>query len=116
MVDNSSESSLSKRLGGNIADRRKTLGWTQAMLAEQMSMEPESISRFERGATLPSLSTLEQLATILKTTIADLLAECPEATYTEAQRISALLSVLDPEARAGVLDIVERVCGLLKKS
>lgn len=116
MVENASESLLPKRLGSNIADRRKSLGWTQAMLAEQMGMEPESISRFERGATLPSLSTLEQLATILKTTIADLLAECPGAAYSEAQRISALLAVLEPEARACVLDVVERVCGLLRKT
>lgn len=104
---------MPKRLGNNIAERRKKLGWTQAMLAEHLGMEPESISRFERGATLPSLSTLEQLASILAVTIADLLAECPETTYSEAQRISALLSSLSPEARAGVLDIVERVCGLL---
>lgn len=116
MVETSSDSSLPKRLGGNIADRRKALGWTQAMLAERMGMEPESISRFERGATLPSLATLEQLAALLNTTIADLLAECPEEAYTEAQRISALLSDLAPDARASVLDVVERVCGLLKKT
>lgn len=116
MVDFPSDSSLPKRLGGNIANRRKDLGWTQATLAERMGMEPESISRFERGATLPSLASLEQLAAFLNTTIADLLAECPEDTYSEAQRISALLSDLAPEARSGVLDVVERVCGLLKKS
>lgn len=116
MVETPSDSSLPKRLGGNIADRRKILGWTQAMLAERLGMEPESISRFERGATLPSLATLEELAAILNATIAGLLAECPEEAYTEAQRISALLSDLAPEARAGVLDVVERVCGLLKKS
>ncbi len=116
MVDTSPETPLSKRLGSNIAEQRKGKGWTQAVLAERMSMEPESISRFERGATLPSLATLEQLAALLDTTIADLLAECPEGAYSEAQRISALLSDLAPDARAGVLDVVERVCGLLKKS
>lgn len=116
MVETTRDSTLPKRLGGNIANRRKTLGWTQATLAEHMAMEPESISRFERGATLPSLASLEQLAAFLNTTMADLLAECPEDAYSEAQRISALLSDLTPEARLGVLEVVERVCRLLKKS
>jgi len=114
MVDPISDTPLPKRLGKNLANARKTRGWTQAALAEQLGMEPESISRFERGATLPSLATLEQIAGFLDTRIADLLAEYPDTAYAEAQRISALMAGLEPDARAGVLTIVKTVCVLLK--
>lgn len=114
MVDKIFDKLLPKRLGKNLAKTRKAKGWTQAALAERLGMEPESISRFERGATLPSLTTLEQIAAYLDTSIADLLAEYPDTAYTEAQRISALMADLDPDARASVLSIVKIVCSTLK--
>ncbi|MBL8432084.1 MAG: helix-turn-helix transcriptional regulator [Dechloromonas sp.] len=115
MVDTLSDIPLPKRLGKNLARTRKTRGWTQATLAERLGMEPESISRFERGATLPSLATLEQIAAFLDTSIADLLAEYPDTAYAEAQRISALMADLEPDARASVLSIVKTVCATLRR-
>jgi transcriptional regulator with XRE-family HTH domain len=116
MVDNAAYTSdLPQRLGRNIAKRRKQIGWTQANLAERMKMEPESISRFERGATLPSLATLELLAGELNVTVAELLAECPDAAYSEAQRVSGWLSKLQPDARKIVLDGLQKLCALLSR-
>lgn len=116
MVDNTAYTSdLPQRLGRNIAQRRRQIGWTQANLAERMKMEPESISRFERGATLPSLATLELLAKELNVTVADLLAECPDAAYSEAQRISGWLSKLQPDARKMVLEGLQKLCALLSR-
>lgn len=40
---------LAQRLGTQIATLRKTKEWTQADLAERIGVEPETISRFERG-------------------------------------------------------------------
>lgn len=113
MVDSLPSSQLSKRLGKNIADARRALGWTQSVLAERIGMEPESISRIERGATLPSLATLEQLAALLGTRIADLLAECPGNAYSEAQKIAALMERLKPDARVGILAVVSQMCDLI---
>lgn len=116
MVDNAvCTSDLPQRLGRNIAKRRKQIGWTQANLAERMKMEPESISRFERGATLPSVATLELLAGELNVTVADLLAEYSESAYSEAQRISGWLSKLEPDARKMVLDGLQKLCALLSR-
>ena len=115
MVDKISETPLPKRLGKNLANTRKARGWTQAALAERLGMEPESISRFERGATLPSLATLEQIAAFLDTTIADLLAECPDTAYAESQRISSLMADLEPDASASVLSIIKTICTTLKR-
>ncbi|MBV2184692.1 MAG: helix-turn-helix domain-containing protein [Rhizobium sp.] len=114
MVDSSPSIPLPQRLGRNIAAARKAQGWTQATLAERVGMEPESISRIERGATLPSLAVLERLAALLRTSVADLLAEYPGSAYSESQRIAALLDRLEPQARADVLDLVGRLCELLR--
>ncbi len=117
MVDSMPHTSdLPQRLGRNIVKRRKQIGWTQAKLAERMKMEPESISRFERGATLPSLATLELLAGELNVTIADLLAEYSDSAYSEAQRVSGWLSKLQPDAREMVLDGLQKICALLGRS
>jgi transcriptional regulator with XRE-family HTH domain len=52
---------LSVRLSRNISARRRSLGLTQAQLAERLGVDTETLSRFERGKHLPSLSTLERL-------------------------------------------------------
>ena len=57
---------LAKRLGGNLSERRKQLGWTQEMVAERVGVDAETISRIERGAHLPSLPTLDRLAVALR--------------------------------------------------
>lgn len=113
MVDISYSSSLSARFSANLSNRRKELGLTQAYLAEQMKMEPESISRFERGVTLPSLAVLEKLAGLLNTTIAALLAEYPEEVYPEAQRISAVMQALPSDERKRLAKIMEELCDML---
>ncbi len=58
---------IEKRLGHKVAEFRLALGLTQAQLAEKADMSVESISRLERGVTIPSLKTLERIARILKT-------------------------------------------------
>lgn len=66
---------LAKRLGANIAERRKLQKRSQAQLAEKLGVATETISRFERGATLPSLVTLQRLGHILRAPITLLLAD-----------------------------------------
>ena len=44
-------------------------------LAERIGVEPETISRFKRGATTPSLQTLEKISHCLRVRIGELLAE-----------------------------------------
>ena len=59
----------------SIAALRKARNWTQSDLAERVGVDTETISRFERGATLPSLLTLEKISKSLKVGIGELLAE-----------------------------------------
>ncbi len=60
---------ISSRLGQRIKQLRETGGLSQAQLAERLvdPVEPESVSRWERGARMPSWSRLAQIAQVLGT-------------------------------------------------
>jgi transcriptional regulator with XRE-family HTH domain len=66
---------LNQRLAANIAAGRKSLGITQAVLAERLGVETETVSRFERGVSTPSLQTIERIAEVLGVTVSALLSE-----------------------------------------
>lgn len=86
---------LEKRLGKKIADRRNKLGWTQEFLAQQLDVETETISRMERGVTIPSLKTLEKLATIIDMTLSELFSnELTKGNNSEMDSLTVLLKKL----------------------
>jgi transcriptional regulator with XRE-family HTH domain len=53
---------IEKKVGQRIAEHRKLAGLTQARLAEQIGVEPETISRLETGSTMPSLAKIAAAA------------------------------------------------------
>lgn len=109
---------LAQRLSRNVAARRKCLQITQSQLAEQLSVEPETISRLERGKHLPSLAMLEKIARVLMTSIADLLAEHTGYAQpsNEALSVSARLSTLNESDRQFALKSLKQLCDHLASS
>lgn len=59
--------------GTKIASLRKEKNMTQKDLAEQLHVTDKAVSKWERGLNYPDLSLFPELATVLDTTIADLL-------------------------------------------
>lgn len=114
MVDKH-RSSLAARLGKNIMRGRKALGLTQEQMAMELKVEPETISRFERGATLPSIPTLERIAAILGTTMGELLEEGEPRQFTEAEQLAVLLRPLSDSGRALAREILEKLFTHLSK-
>lgn len=106
---------LGKRLGQRIAERRKGLDWTQDQLAEQLGVDAETISRFERGVTVPALVTLDRLAGVLKTSAADLLSEASVSPTDQAIRISAWLESLPPEDGEFVISQIKALCDHMRQ-
>jgi len=102
--------SLQRRLGLNLAARRKSLGWTQEFLAQHMGVETETISRFERGVTVPSLKTIERLAGLLTITIADFLGENEPPEPTQLEVFSRLIEPLTEEDRNYVMESFRSLC------
>jgi transcriptional regulator with XRE-family HTH domain len=49
-------------LGAKIKEARREKGWKQKHLAAEVSVEPITVSRWERGATTPDLDVLTAVA------------------------------------------------------
>ncbi len=56
----------SKSIGNKIATARKKINLSQAGLAQQVSISPQAVGKWERGESIPDISTLNRLAEILK--------------------------------------------------
>jgi transcriptional regulator with XRE-family HTH domain len=106
---------LAKRIGQRIAEHRKALGWTQDLLAEHLDVDAETISRFERGVTVPALLTLDRLAHILKTRISSLLDETAIEPSEQAVLISAWLAQLSAENEGFVVAQIKALCEHLRR-
>jgi transcriptional regulator with XRE-family HTH domain len=57
--------SLAQIVGGNVRAARKIKGWTQSDLAQELGVETETVSRYERGLLAPSFPQLEKLCNAL---------------------------------------------------
>ena len=64
-----------KKLGKKIKLVRVELDLTQAQLAQKIKAKQKSISRYETGASLPSIETLVKIAKVLKKPVGYFLEE-----------------------------------------
>ena len=69
---------LKLQIGSNIANYRKGAGLTQAGLAEKLNYSDKAVSKWERGESMPDVTTLVQLAEQFGITVNDLLVD-PDA-------------------------------------
>ena len=73
---------MTEAIARNIRERRRTLGLTQASLAEAIGYSVKAVSKWESGRGVPPTVTLPALAKALKTDIDSLLsAESAEVLY-----------------------------------
>ena len=71
---------IEKLIGAQIARIRKERGITQERLAASVNVATETISRLERGVSMPSLMTLEKISHALHSPLKDLFDfEYPES-------------------------------------
>jgi uncharacterized protein YjbI with pentapeptide repeats len=56
----------SKSIGNKIAAARKKINLSQVELAQQVSISPQAVGKWERGESMPDITTLDRLAEILK--------------------------------------------------
>ena len=59
---------------------------------ERLAVAPETISRFERGATLPSLVTLQRFGQVLKSPMAELMTESSPAPDDQAAVVATWIA------------------------
>ncbi|RKP48287.1 helix-turn-helix domain-containing protein [Trinickia fusca] len=98
--------SLASVIGRNIASVRKQRGLTQAAVAEQIDVDAETVSRFERGAVMPGVATLERLCAVLECSWMDLL----EGSSGDAQQVAHdIVRLLEPLAGDDRLFLLEQM-------
>lgn len=100
-------SSIGSTLGKRIREHRLAQGMTQGELAEIVKVETETISRLERGSTLPSLLKIEELAMTLKVPLADLLSGSSSLASDLAIQMAKLLEGLDEDDRRLIMNVAE---------
>lgn len=106
---------LAKQLGDNLATFRKASQHTQKSLADLIGVDKETISRFERGAALPSLLTLEKLGDHLAVPLNALIGEYTLPIDNTAVALTSLLNELDEDDRGYVYESMKALCRHLQK-
>ena len=97
--------------GALIAQLRKEQGLTQKQLAEQLHISDRTISKWERGMSVPDSEQLIKIAVILETTVSELLGtqveneEEPNRLAKELSRINTQLAIRNHRTRR-VLKII----------
>lgn len=110
MVTARQENLFAKRIGRALAKERLARNLTQEQVAEFISVEQETISRFERGATLPPLLRLMDLADLFSVPLDTLVRAGSARPLDQAIDIAAALNGLNEEDRGWVREWLVEMC------
>ncbi|OQS45771.1 hypothetical protein B0T49_20295 [Chromobacterium violaceum] len=114
MIDTSRELALGQSIGKALAAHRKQVKLTQDQVAERLGVERETISRFERGAVIPPIPRLYELAEIYGCKAGDLLMEGSIRTADQSDEIARMLEGLGEHERKLALTIVRELSAHFK--
>ena len=110
---------LAKTIGQAIARWRTAHAMTQEELAVALDVDPMTVSRFERGVSLPSLLTFQQIATVFGTSMAQMLEEVPlpepVAAGNSSAMFASLMKNLSPEEQAFFVETLKRYRALVRQ-
>src|SRR5450830_38442 len=107
------EGQFAKRIGMALAKQRIARNFTQEQVAALIGVEQETISRFERGATLPPLLRLIDLAEIFDVPLDALVRAGSARSIDQAIGLAESLNTLSEEDRVWVLGWVTDMCAKL---
>lgn len=107
---------LAKQIGRTLAKLRVDRGLTQEQVAVSLDVEPETISRFERGTVLAPLGRLMEMAELYQVPIEQVVRAGSTRPVDQANEITSLLTRLSGNDRAWVVGWVVEVCERLAKA
>ena len=86
-------------LSENIKNLRKQKGYTQETLAQSLNIVRQTVSKWEKGYSVPDADMLENLSDVLEVPVSDLLGKPSEAPeqVSELERISSQLAILNEQ-------------------
>ncbi len=103
---------LAVQIGTVIRNQRKAAGITQAMLAEAIGLESETVSRIENGIRLPSIEKLVEIADLFQVPVAAFFetvvtSKKQQETQLLAEKIGLALEKLPESGKSFVLDVAQ---------
>ena len=110
MVTARQETLFAKRIGRALAGQRQAKKMTQDAVAVAIGVEQETISRFERGASIPSLSRLVDLADLYQVPLDSLVRAGSARPLDQAIDIAAAWNRLNEEDRSWVREWTLEMC------
>jgi transcriptional regulator with XRE-family HTH domain len=99
------EIDLGKALGRVIAQKRKSMSLSQNDLAGMIDVDAETISRFERGAVVPSLLRLNALAKAMDVSLGTLLSQSSQFADDQTNELLLTMRTLEATDRKMLMDI-----------
>lgn len=85
-------------LSENLQQLRKSKGLSQEELAIQLNVVRQTLSKWEKGLSVPDAEMLIRIAEVLDTSVSDLLGEnTPAAEQTELKLIAAKLELINEQ-------------------
>jgi transcriptional regulator with XRE-family HTH domain len=89
---------------------------TQQHVAERLQVEPETISRIESGAIVPTLQRLRQFAEVYGCPMESLIGRTSDQAADVAKRLTEELADLAPADRAFVAEQTQALVNHIKAS
>ncbi len=113
-------STIEKRLGAKISEIRLSQKLTQAELAEKINVSVETVSRLERGVSVPSLKTIENIAVSLNTTLTvffDFEGQPPISKKHERElsKLMVFLRTLQTDELSLAHELIKEILNIIKK-
>ena len=88
---------MTKMLGNNIKELRKQKGYTQETFAQELNVVRQTVSKWEKGYSVPDAITLEKIAELLEVPVGDLLSdgEIKAKEKPDLKEVADQLSILN---------------------
>ena len=106
------QTDIAKQLGATIAEKRRSLGLTQAQLAEKLDIGQDALSRMEKGKISPKLTRLPDIAEALDCSVAELFRIGDENSEVNAGRVAEIIKPLTAARQRGIVDIISSITRL----
>lgn len=112
IMGNKTDKGLVRGFGERLRQLRTDAGLTQEQLGARSDLQPESVSRIERGLTQASLTVLVALADGLGCTVGELvqeqMADQPQLAGLEVELVRRFRA-MNPEARSHLVSFLRLV-------
>ena len=113
-MDETKQAKLARSVGASIAAMRLDAGMTQEQLAEALGIGAEAVSRIERGAVMPTLPRLFDVAEVFERGVGEVLLGTSDRSQDQARDLWEIASDLPSEDRELVFELVARLSSHLR--